>query len=299
MSSLCGSSCFEVVKNTLDILYDKLPAKTRDDDIQLELKQLSDSYKGLKVGGTIDYSKPATQFAYLYCYVTSHANTTYELLLKEEESSQLVSIFNQEEVNVVCLGGGPGSDLLGLIKFMEVHKKKAKLVCAIYDKEKNWQDTWQCVFKGFKASFPCKIGFRYLDVYKHTVSECHAKSENVDLYTMSFLLSEVCSNKEQAHPFFLDLFNRAKVGSRFLFIDNVSVEAHTWFDSIVTHYNQSCWDYSIDVLYQGNRQEFRLESREQKTGLEPYYSKFCKQGSLHGGNPRLGASVNYRICVKQ
>jgi hypothetical protein len=109
-------NCFQIIKSVLDEAYSQIPGNEEEKDslIKAAIDYLSGEYKRLLDGIQIDYSNPITRFAYIYKYVTSHANLVCTII---ENSDELNMIFDQEKVNVACIGGGPGSDFLGILKY--------------------------------------------------------------------------------------------------------------------------------------------------------------------------------------
>ena len=112
-------NCFQIIKSILDEEYNQIPGNEveKDEQIEARLNALSNSYAQLSEGNTISYRDPITRFAYIYRYVTSHANLVCTLL---EKNSELNSIFDKERVKVACIGGGPGSDFLGILKYLMI-----------------------------------------------------------------------------------------------------------------------------------------------------------------------------------
>lgn len=127
--------CFELVKKVLDELYAQIPGdeNTKDAAITAKLSSLRSDYGRLgtktPTHGSIDYENPVTRFAYIYCYVTSHSNIVYSLI---HQSPALQACFDAERLHVTCVGGGPGSDLVGILKYMINANKKPTLTCSLY-----------------------------------------------------------------------------------------------------------------------------------------------------------------------
>ena len=290
MNYLNTLSCFEIVGKTLNGLYFELSEETRDDEIKAALVNLREGYQCLKWGGTIDYSGLATQFAYLYCYATAHANVIYDLI---GETQELNSLFDEEQVRISCLGGGSGIELLGIKKFIQKFGKSTKLTCNIYDKEVACYNTLYSLSQNFDSSFSHESEFRTLDVFDSRTWNKSTENHKVDLYVMSFFLSEVYSRKKNAEKFFLDLFGEIKEDAYILFVDNISVESHIWFDKMVEKYNCYEQDY-IDIIFTRDKREFRLEHSEQARDLCSHYTNFRETG-----HPRTKTCANYRICRKQ
>lgn len=118
-------NCFQLVKDVLDEIYSVIPFSDdsqKDKAIKAELSLLRGKYAKLKSSGTpIDYENPITRFSYIYGYVTSHANIVYEII---ESTNLLSALMDSDKVSMTSIGGGPGSDLLGVIKYLTNTNKK-------------------------------------------------------------------------------------------------------------------------------------------------------------------------------
>jgi len=132
---------FPLIELVLDELYSQIPGpETRKvDEVNSSLAMLSERYRHL-VGKdkAIDYSLPATRLAYIYKYVTCHSNLVYTRIPR---SSKLADLFNGGTVRVACLGGGPGSDFLGILKYCMECGKKPDLKCQLFDREIAWGES--------------------------------------------------------------------------------------------------------------------------------------------------------------
>jgi len=268
-----GLSCFLVIKAVLDELYEKLPVprhgKTKDEIIQEKLVELRKDYDYLPMGKLPDYTDLYKRFAYLYCYVPAHANILYRLI-----DWKLGNVFNENEVKVSCFGGGPGSDLLGIVKFMVERNKSAKLRCNMYDKEEIWCNSLRSICKNTKKSFSASSSFNPLDI---TIPDTWVKYSalwDVDLFTMSYFVSEVCPMRKQSEIFFTTLFERAKKGSHFLLVDNCSGKSHYWFDSLIENHNEWASNNFLELLGGSDNQICTMTYNEQRTDLGLFYEKF-------------------------
>ncbi len=119
--------CFQLVKTVLDELYDEISneyGNETDTNITSRLSYLMEKFENLEECVDIDYSDPVTRFAYIYRYTTAHANMVYQLI---RDLPVLSEAFDTERINVTCLGGGPGSDLLGILKYMSLQNNSTKL----------------------------------------------------------------------------------------------------------------------------------------------------------------------------
>uniref|UniRef100_UPI0040574C08 hypothetical protein n=1 Tax=Candidatus Electronema sp. TaxID=2698783 RepID=UPI0040574C08 len=133
-------NCFQLVKSVLDEIYAEIPLigdAEKDATIKKKLDYLSGTYKKLTdFGEEVDYTDPITRFAYIYCYVTSHANIIHKIIKSCNELKCLMG--TAETVNMTCIGGGPGSDLLGVLKYLSDLDQSPHLRCTLYDREEAW-----------------------------------------------------------------------------------------------------------------------------------------------------------------
>jgi hypothetical protein len=139
-------NCFQILHEVLDEAYAEIDGteQEKDNAIKRELERLSQKYLDLRTYAEIDYSRPVTRFAYVYAYVSSHANLVYQIIPR---SSALTELFKEETISVTCVGGGPGSDLLGILKYLESRKRKTQLNCQTYDAVTAWGETWEGLFE--------------------------------------------------------------------------------------------------------------------------------------------------------
>jgi len=198
-------------------------------------------------------------------------------------SKDLRSLFDGEALDVACLGGGPGSDLLGILKYMIARGKKCPLTCYLFDKERAWGDSWGDVAKPLDATFRVYPIFQQLDVTDSKTWSGYHKYLKADLFTLSYFLSEVWKIRSQAKPFFDYCFAKAKSGALFLFIDNRASEFYGWFDSLAAA-------NGIEIL-EAKSCNMCFSIDEEKTDLGRYYEKF--------GWPKRKSEVAYRIARKK
>src|ERR1044071_5975892 len=106
---------FQVVKKVLDQLYADLPKGVGDKEISQALNVLSAKYTNVLNSGGPDYSSEAVKFAYIFRYTTAHADFLDTVIRKSKE---VCTTIKQEALVVTCIGGGPGSDILGFVKYL-------------------------------------------------------------------------------------------------------------------------------------------------------------------------------------
>ena len=115
---------FKLVEQVLDELYAQISGSetAKAAAVNGKLTMLTRRYTDLKrEADPIDYSEPATRLAYLYKYVTCHSNLVYTRI---KDLRELSDLFEKSSVQVACLRGGPGSDLLGMLKYCADYRKR-------------------------------------------------------------------------------------------------------------------------------------------------------------------------------
>ncbi len=274
-------NCFQLIKTVLDEAYAAIPGKAaaKDAAIQAELNQLSKDYKNLLQEGCLDYSDPCRRFAYIYRYTTSHANLVYS---KINTYPTLQKLFDNDKLVVSCIGGGPGSDFLGIMKYCLVARKKLDLKCQILDRDPAWSESWVDVDEKVKAPFRISTSYQPLDVTDPTSWQKFTKHFNADFFTLIYFISEVYAARKDAEAYFGELLAQMKPGAVLLYIDNNDSRFTDWFDGLVAKAN-------LAVVSEGAGVE-RMPLDEDKVDLEPYFRKF--------GPPKLKPDIAYRIVCR-
>jgi hypothetical protein len=274
---------FQLVKTVLDELYSQISATTaasKDDEIRAMMGFLGDEYKKLSQGVSINYSAEITRFAYIYKYVTAHANFVYQVI---HGSSDLAALFDREKINVTCIGGGPGSDLIGILKFIAKGGQTQHLICKLFDREPTWAECWEDVDEKLEAQLRVSTSFQIFDVTDAQTWTDKKKYLNSDLFTMIYFMSEIDAHRATAEAFFSNLFKEAKRGALFLYIDNDNPQFYGWFDSLAAA-------HSLTVLQSSHVNMHITDYDEEKTDLAEYWDKFS--------SPKLTGQIAFRVCRK-
>lgn len=275
---------FPLVKTVLDELYVRIPFESeeaKDEKILEMMRFLESEYPKLGQGVKIDYRDITTRFAYIYKYVTAHANLVYQVI---NGSTNLAALFDQEKVNVTCIGGGPGSDFLGIIKFLMRSEKTPFLRCSLFDREQAWGECWNDVDEKLEAQLRISTFSQPFDVTDARTWADQSKYLRSDLFTMIYFMSEIYGMRSYADPFFSNLFENARQGALFLYIDNNAAQFYSWFDSLAEK-------HSLSVLQTGRLDMAVNDLSEEKTDLAKYWEKF--------GYPRIKANAAFRVCRKE
>ena len=280
---------FPLIELVLDELYAQVPGSPsqKDKAIKDRLKDLSKTYSDLTVKrkAAIDYTDAARRFAYLYKYVACHSNLVFTRILGSKE---LQALFNKNEVQVACIGGGPGSELLGILKYCIDKDISPLLKCLLFDGEIAWGESWEDIDDKLNMMDEVKPTTRTiyqpLDVTKPEQYGHKTKYFKSDLFIMVYFVSEVFSFMGKAQLYFDHLFAGIEKGSLLLYIDNKHSSFTNWIDKQLA-------DNSFKVIAAAEGVE-KMPPEEEKTELGKYYGNF-------ESDPKLTADIAWRIARKK
>lgn len=284
---------FELVKIALDGLYAEATATyggATDATISQRIQYLSASYIGLNDPNRqpVNYKDPATRFAYVYKYVATHSDYIVQILnsLRAEVGSP---VFDVENLRLSCIGGGPGSDIIGVLRYLD--EKKAtepvkKVTCYLLDREQAWADTWTELDDSMSLSTALNVNFQPFDVTDPMSWAHQTKFQQADLFTMSYFVSEVKSLDANGvvSQYWTTLFQNAKTGALFLYDDNGHDSFNNYFDGL--------WKAAgLELVVAGTNEPTWPRGVEQASELKGYLTKF-------GQSPKLKTPLTYRVLKK-
>jgi hypothetical protein len=293
MNEVRRMTLFQLVKIALDGLYKEAKAlygPATDARIKAQFDYLSQSYVGLSDPNRvpIDYKDPATRFAYVYRYVATHGDYVVQLLTMA--SNRVGKVFSTDTARVSCIGGGPGSDILAILKYLDDYKGKEsvkKLVVYLLDKEQAWADTWTELDDKLESVVALNTNFQPLDVTDPASWTSQRKFLDSDLFTLSYFVSEVYALDKTGvvTKFWQTLFKEAKPGALFVYDDNGSDTFNDYFD------NQ--WKTAgLELLDHGTNVQWTPRYTERADVLDEYKNKFSAW-------PKLKGFLSYRILRKK
>lgn len=212
-----------LVLDDLDRQAVEVEGKSVDASVKSRLNSLSSAYSMLMNvdRSPIDYSSADTQIAYSFRCLASHGDLLYRTL--SSAKSAVLKAVGGGSIKIACIGGGPGSDALGFIKFAErngLEKRKIKFV--FLDYEAAWKTVRDALFATFgETSYTRKsvktdlaLGAPWADSWSFN---------DADIFTFSFALSEVWAFDAAGGSVskFIDrLISGARAGALFVYVDN-------------------------------------------------------------------------------
>jgi len=254
------------------------------------MKYLSESYSTLKNSNRdpVNYGDPATRFAYVYKYVAAHGDYLVQIL-KHLRDHLEESVFSSARTRISCIGGGPGSDIIACLKYLDEmggEEPVEKVVCYLLDREQAWADTWTELGDSLNSKVSLNVNFQPLDVSNPQSWKQQKKFLDADLFTMSYFVSEVMSLDSEGtiSEFWATLFEKAKPGALFVYDDNGHDDFNKYFDGL-SHKAGLENILSVD----NTRLIPRLD--EQAAELKFYTAKF-------GQSPKIQSYLSYRVLRK-
>lgn len=278
---------FQLIRKVLDWEFGHIEAPSRDRRIALinnRHAELSLAYGDLTDHNRVrpSYSDAATRFAYIYKYTTCHADIVYSCIQSYKE---LTNLFDGDGwVRIACVGGGPGSDLLGVLKYVLIEHKAKSIKCFLLDRESAWGDTWSDLEEhADDLPFRLSTHFQALDVTDPTTWSTQTKYHSAHLFTFVYFLSEVYRSDAAARNFFADLVNRAESGAYFLFVENDAPD----FIAQVKRFSSEFGLHEI----RSSSESYHTDTNEEKTDLKPYYDELRD-------SPKIRARIYRSLMVK-
>ncbi len=281
------------MKLALDELYEEGKGEhgpNLDTAITEQVKYLAGSYRelGSNERDPINYEDPATRFAYVFKYTASHGDYVVQTL-QAARQAQKSDLFEGDSLRLSCIGGGPGSDVIGVLKYLSDHPSEPtkKITCYLLDGEQAWADTWTEIGDSIETSVSVNVNFQPLDVTDPGSWSAQKKFLQADLFTLSYFVSEVYAvDTGVVANFWQKLFDEAKPGALFLYVDNGSEVFNNYFDTQ--------WNGRVDIeaVVEADDEWITPRFSEQASELGDYRNKF-------GQHPKLKSRISYRVLRKK
>ena len=207
---------------------------------------------------SIEYENPLCRLGYLYRHVTANATLFEHVLDIADEVSSKIRAAAGDVLNVCALGGGPGTELLGLAKYMlrRHHRPMPRrLNFAVLDNVPQWAETWtpladavesQLASQGDQGGQQPTIvpSFQTMDVLDASSYASYAfQFSRADIVVYNYLFSENKSQLGDAEPAIQRLAELTRPGCKFVVIDRL--EGDPQFSDDVMELFNSVFDDDI------------------------------------------------------
>jgi hypothetical protein len=224
----------------------------------------------------------------------------YTALCKFKDLQQVVlSCLNSDwTLNICSLGGGPGSELLGLAKYAErlANGKHLEVEFTIVDQFKEWDESWNCLKNNIELGFveqygrcrstwPVRISHSFLPLKlcdPAGLQHFPIRFAREDVFVLNFVVSEMRANPAPLREFVRLLSERTEDAAYFLFIDRQEPGIPFLVEKIIEDANLVV----IDEL----EQDCVMDYDEQKTALGRWRSDLDRE-------PKLQMKAFYRLAT--
>lgn len=171
----------------------------------------------------IAYAPLSAQTAYVFAYAPTRAEYTRQYLLRHRNALG-TPLFARERVEVVSFGGGPASELVGLVRYLEdqaVGEPVTAIDYVVYDKDGGWDEVAAKVVAGIGTEIEITIRYEEADAASRTRMRVIDLSD-ADLVIFSYIMSELARLEvaDKIVENFRTVLGRMKLNSKVLFIDN-------------------------------------------------------------------------------
>jgi hypothetical protein len=171
----------------------------------------------------IQYSSLSARTAYVFAYAPTRAEYTREFLMRHRIAVGR-SLFEKGHICVVSFGGGPVSELVGLVKYLEdpaSGEAVDSIRYVVYDKDGDWEDIAADVVASLRTDISVEAEYHAVDAAdQQKMKEIDLK--DVDLVIFSYIMSELAKleKRDKISENFKHTLSSMPVNSKILFIDN-------------------------------------------------------------------------------
>lgn len=226
---------FDIIRTILDRLilgYAEREQKSTsqlDTEIAAHIQKTSSEYRN--PDPNIDYNDPLCRLGYLFKHAGANATLFEKTLDKSAHLKNLLSQDARQSIHVCTVGGGPGTELLGLTKFLlSTSVLIPNISFTVLDQVPQWGETWNEISRACEIAFssnanvPPTISKAFYPM--NVVEESSYKNygwlfQNVDMMVFNYLLSE---NQVSLQPFrsaLDEMVQRTEAGCYFIVIDRL------------------------------------------------------------------------------
>jgi ribosomal protein RSM22 (predicted rRNA methylase) len=191
--------------------------------IKAAQEALSLGYGQLRDGAAppIDYSDRATQAAYVFSYLAPNASLVYAGLSRA--AAEVQAAMALRPVRIVAVGGGPGTELVALFKFIELYQlANVEIELTILDRNPAWAVIWPIAAATAPAGATARITFRPFSMHENGFEAPPVEIATADIVIFSYCLSEAWRYNAEGvvSARLADLIAAAKPGALFIYVDN-------------------------------------------------------------------------------
>ncbi|XP_019617080.1 PREDICTED: uncharacterized protein LOC109464514 [Branchiostoma belcheri] len=199
------------------------------EDVKKALDKLFNAHKIFKLEEGIQsfkYERTFIQFGYIYKHAMFSARSLSKVM---HRSNVLNKLEEKSSITIACLGGGPGSDVLGVLDYFRDFE--GQLNIQLYDRKNKWGKCWKSLQAAIDEELHdprVTVSFHDFDVT--TADKNKPDIQDADVITMHYFMEEVYSEreKEEVKECFDHIIQTAKPGALFLYSGMYMYQATDW-----------------------------------------------------------------------
>ena len=252
---------FDIIRETLNRSIEAYMLRNNQSrsEVLVEIKKQIDStqVQHFKDDPEIDYRNPLCRLGYLYRHAGVNATFFERILIGDEKlQSAVTRAIGRGDLNICSLGGGPGTEMLGIGKYLlnRGTEVPSKIVFTVLDNVHPWAETWKELANSVERKLHGELGtskpivassFLPFDVLDATsYSDYTSMFKSVDILICNYLFSENKPNLDKAGQAVERLVHMTNPDCVFAVIDRL--ESRTSFKNDVVNLFQSAFKSTIE-----------------------------------------------------
>ena len=178
-----------------------------------------------------DYSLNIKKFCYLYKYAVAHGYYIYRSLVQLRPKIK-PSIFSRNPTRIACIGGGPGTEIVGLCRYFrekEPENLGNPVEVVIFDKEASWEEACHRVLQCVSPGLNITLRFIRFDATDPSTYG-NLDFSGFHLVMANFFASEIRKARvvTSSNQFWPHLFSSMGAGKIFLAVDFADTDGQGW-----------------------------------------------------------------------
>lgn len=178
-----------------------------------------------------DYISDIRKFCYLYKYTVAHGYYIYSSL-KRLRPKIRPSIFSRNPTRIACIGGGPGTEIVGLCRYLrevEAENLQNPVEITIFDKEPSWHESCRQVLACVCSDLNVTLKFVKFDATDKSSFE-KIDFSGFHLVMANFFASEIRKARivQASKAFWKHMFRSMGAGKIFLVLDFADTAGTGW-----------------------------------------------------------------------
>lgn len=226
---------FETIKNVLDKSIQSLSHRTGkplseiDAEISAHIERTSNEHR--QPDPNINYNDPLCRLGYLFTHVGANAALFEQSIRRCDALSRFIVGCSNNSMALCTVGGGPGTELLGLTKyFISEASVPSSVHFTVLDSVPHWAETWEIIASECQNLLTRHIGrypvihkaFQPMDVVDPLDYANYAwLFEKIDIFVYNYLVSENQVRLQGFEGALSDMVEKAKAGCFFVVIDRL------------------------------------------------------------------------------